>query len=184
MNDLSRVFTKNNMKILKTIRTTDNLYIREIAEKTRVSPATVHSAVKLFKKLGMVIERNVKNRKVVSLNRNSVLLKKINALLNFYEISRLKEFRKLQRYGNVGVFGSFAMGEDLPESDIDLWIYSDKKLDAAELKGITRGLERRLGKEVKLLILSPKKLKGLRDRDPEFYFRLKLTSITFGDVFD
>lgn len=185
MNDVVKVFTKNHMKILEVIRRIDNLYIREVAEKAKVSPATVHNAIKLFKKLSIVTERMVKNRKVVSLNRDSILLKRINALLNVYEISKLKDFRKLRRYGKVGIYGSFASGEDLPESDIDLWIYSDKKLNIAELKGVTRGLERRLGKEVKLLILSPKKLKNLKDKDPEFYFRLRLTSITFnGDVFD
>jgi predicted nucleotidyltransferase len=173
------------MKILRVIRRTDNLYVREIAEKAKVSPATVHNAIKLFKRLGIVVERRVKNRKTITLNRNSVLLKRINSLLNIYEISKLGEFKKLRKYGKVGIYGSFASGEDFPDSDVDLWIFSDKKLDSVELKEVTRRLERHLGKEVKLLILSPKKLKSLKNKDPEFYLRLMLTSIAFdGDVFD
>ncbi|MCP8313110.1 MAG: nucleotidyltransferase domain-containing protein, partial [archaeon] len=170
MNDLSRIFTNNNIRILKELSKSDGLYIREIAERTSISPAKVHQAIKLFKEFELVLEKRVKNKKVISLDRDSILLKRIRSLLNIFEISGLKEFRELLDYGKVGIYGSFARGEDLPESDIDMWIYSDKKLNLAELKGITRGIEKHFGKEVKLLILSKNKINNLREKDPEFYF--------------
>jgi len=185
MNDLSAIFTKSNIRILRELSKNEGLYIREIAERTSLSPAKVHQAIKLFKEFGIVLEREAKNKKVISLARESVLLKRISSLLNIFEISRLKEFRELLDYGKVGVYGSFANGEDLPESDIDMWIYSEKKLNLAELKGITRGIEKYFGKEVKLLILSKNKICNLREKDPEFYFRIRLTSVAFnGEIFD
>ncbi len=47
-------------------------------------------------------------------------------------------FKELMRRGSVGVYGSFAAGKDIPESDIDLWIYSKNHIDAIALKNITR----------------------------------------------
>lgn len=185
MNDLSRIFTKNNIRVLEELSKNNGLYIREIAERTSISPAKVHQAIKLFKEFRIVLEKKVKNKKVVSLDRDSILLKKIRSLLNIFEISGLKEFKELQSHGKVGVYGSFASGEDLPESDIDIWIHSDKKLNLAELKGIARGIEKYFGKEVKLLILSKNKINNLEEKDPEFYFRIRLTSVAFnGEIFD
>jgi predicted nucleotidyltransferase len=185
MNDLSMIFTNSNIRILEELSKSDELYIREIAERTSISPAKVHQAIKLFKEFGMITEREVKNKKVVSLVRDNILLKRVRSLLNIFEISRLKEFRELMNHGKVGVYGSFASGEDLPKSDIDIWIYSDEKLNLAELKGMTRGIEKYFGKEVKLLILYKKKINNLREKDPEFYFRIRLTSVAFnGEIFD
>lgn len=176
MNDLLKVFTKNNIEILKLITKYDNLYLREIAEKTDTSPASVHKSTLLFNKLGFVMEKTVKNKKIITTNRNNILLKKIKSLINVYEMQNNKNFKKLEGYGNVGIYGSFANGEDAAESDVDLWLYSNKKINKIEIRNIVREMERSLEKEVKLLILNDNKIKMLREKDPEFYFRLKLTS--------
>ncbi len=47
MNDLSKLFTKKNLLILKEIASRSGTYIREISENTGTSPAQVHQAVKL-----------------------------------------------------------------------------------------------------------------------------------------
>ncbi|MFQ5975003.1 MAG: nucleotidyltransferase domain-containing protein [Candidatus Hydrothermarchaeales archaeon] len=184
MNDILRVFTKNNIKILDQI-SSETLHIREIAEKTNTSPATVHKAIELFKKLDFIVEKKVKNRKNVSLNRKNVVLKKIRTLINTNKILTSKAYKKLKKTGTIGVYGSFASGEDTPESDIDIWIYSKKKIDQIKLKSTTRKLTNELGKEVRPLTLTDEKIKELKEKDPEFYYRLKLTSVVLnGDIFD
>jgi len=74
MNDLMKVFTKHNIAILNLLGT-EELYIREIAERINCSAATVHQAIKLFEKLGFVKKKRVKNRKIIALNRDNNLLK-------------------------------------------------------------------------------------------------------------
>ncbi len=177
MDKLIRVFTEKRIHILKLIAEHEGLHMREIAERTGMNPASVHCAIRLFKEMKLVSEKKIKNRKVFSINGGSIILKKIRSLLNVSELYDKKEFKELEKYGNVGIYGSFATGEDMPESDIDLWIYSNKKPDMIKLKNITRELERGLGKEVKLLVLDDDKIKRLKEKDPEFYFRLKLTSV-------
>lgn len=184
---LLKVFSEKNIEILCTIDS-EALHVREIAERTRASPATVHQAINLFTRLGFVKVKRVKNKKVVSLNRNNVVLKKVKALLNLRKLLCSPMLKELGKQGIVGVYGSFAAGEDSPESDVDLWIYPKdfkKKLSAVSLSSLTRRLSAELGKEARLLVLSKEKINELRSKNPEFYYRLKLSSVALnGEVFD
>ena len=186
MNNRLRLFNESTLKMLKLITLHDDLHVREIAERLGISPATVHYNITLLKKMGIIAERAVKNRKVVVLKRENIILKKLKSLINIYEFINHPAFKELERVGNVGIYGSFASGEDLPESDIDVWIYSEQqRISIIDLKPITRKIEKRFGKDVKILVLTNEKIKKLKENDPEFYYRLKLTSIFLnGDVFD
>jgi len=183
MNELSKLFSRKNLLILKEISEKGETYIREIAENTGTSPAQVHNTIKQFKKLGFIIERKRKNKKLITLDTTSQLLGKTRQLINTYELQNHTSFKELQKHGIVGIYGSFAAGTDTPESDIDLWIYSQEFIDAVELKEIARKIEKDFKKEVKLLILNTEKIKTMKENDPEFYYRLKLTS-TGEDIFD
>ncbi len=176
MINILKIFSESNVRILKLVAEHDGLHIREIAEKAGINPATAHGAIKLFEEMGFVSEKRIKNRKAVFINKESIILGKIKSLLNIFEILNSRSFKSLEKYGTVGIYGSFARGEDTAESDIDLWLYSNKKQDLMKLKAITRELEKRFGKEVKLLVLDDEKIKKIKKDDPEFYFRLKLTS--------
>lgn len=79
MDDLPKIFTRINLDILDLLEQ-DNHHIREIADRLGCSPAKVHSCVGLFKKHNLVKEVKEKNRKVISLNRDSVLLKRIREM--------------------------------------------------------------------------------------------------------
>lgn len=73
---LEEIFTKKNLAILEFM-TENEVHIRDIADMLKISPAKVHNAVRIFKKYGLVNERQLKNKKIISLDQNSVLLKKI-----------------------------------------------------------------------------------------------------------
>ncbi|MCL7474585.1 MAG: nucleotidyltransferase domain-containing protein [ANME-2 cluster archaeon] len=184
MYDLSHVFTKSNLKILRLLKKEEGLYIREIAEILAISPFSVHNSFKLFKKLGFFEEKKVKNRKTIYLVRDNPILKKIFSLINISDLSGNESFKKLIKSGKVGVYGSFASGEDTKESDIDLWFYKQENVSYIELREITREIEKDFGMEVKLLVLHDSKIKDIMENDPEFFYRLKLSSIAVnGDVF-
>ena len=62
--------------------TKESLHIRDIASKLDISPAKVHSTIQLFKKNNIIKENKEKNKIIISLNKDSSLLKNIQNLLN------------------------------------------------------------------------------------------------------
>jgi predicted nucleotidyltransferase len=52
---------------------------------------------------------------------------------------------------SVGIFGSYARGENTPESDLDILIDYEKPLDLLELVGLEQELSEKLGIKVDLI---------------------------------
>jgi len=75
------LFTKKNIEILELLEK-ESLHMRDIAGRLDISPAKVHSTLKLFKKNNLIKETKEKNKVIISLNRESSLLKDIQNLLN------------------------------------------------------------------------------------------------------
>ena len=130
-----------------------------------------------------VSSRKLKNKEILSLDLNNLRLSKIRQLINIHDMLNHSSFKELNKQGIVGIYGSFAAGKDTFQSDIDLWFYAKDHTNALKLKNITRKIETDFRKEVRLLLLTDKKIKDLKENDPEFYFRLKLTSAG-EDIFD
>jgi len=78
--DVTQIFTKKNIQILKLL-SRESLHIRDIANKLEISPAKVHSTIQLFKKNNLIRENKEKNRIIISLNKDSSLLKNIQNIL-------------------------------------------------------------------------------------------------------
>src|SRR3989338_669986 len=79
--DVTEIFTKKNIEILNLL-SKESLHIRDIAKKLDISPAKVHSTIQLFKKNNLIKENKEKNRIIISLNKESALLKDIINLLD------------------------------------------------------------------------------------------------------
>ncbi len=125
----------NTTKVLKLFFDGPNvrLHIREVARRTGLSPFGAMKILKSLEKEGMVLKKttpvvveyrgNYDNEKFIALKRS----------LNIYDlyasglVSRLVDFYGVPEC--VCLFGSYAKGEDIKESDIDLAIVtSNKKL--------------------------------------------------------
>jgi len=78
--NLTEIFTKKNIEILNLL-SKETLHIRDIAHKLEISPAKVHSTIKIFKKNNLIKENRDKNRIIISLNKESSLLKEIQTIL-------------------------------------------------------------------------------------------------------
>jgi adenylosuccinate lyase len=81
MKDLSTIFTKINIQILKLLLH-EKLHIREIAERIQCSPAKVHACIQVFKKNEIVKEIEEKNRKVIVLNKDNEFTKQVIDIIN------------------------------------------------------------------------------------------------------
>ncbi|MDP6547546.1 MAG: lyase family protein [Candidatus Woesearchaeota archaeon] len=78
---ITEIFTKKNIEILRLL-SKESLHIRDIAQNLDISPAKVHATIQLFKKNNLIKEHNEKNRIIISLNKESSMLKEIQDLLN------------------------------------------------------------------------------------------------------
>ena len=79
------IFTKKNIEILMFL-SKESVHIRDIADILHISPGKVHGAVQLFKKHKLVTERRKKNLKIIELNHNSLLWKRIKQLLEMEKL--------------------------------------------------------------------------------------------------
>src|SRR3989338_792817 len=173
------LLTSTNIRILKLIDK-EQLHIRDIADNLGISPGTVHKLAAFLKKTGLASETKQKNRILLSLNKHHPILKEIKRIINFNDILNAPAYRKLRKFGKIGIYGSFASGTNDKDSDLDIWIQTSRK--ELELRPLIRELEKQLNTRVNPVFLTSQKIIYLKKDDPEFYTRLLLTSI--GDLFD
>ena len=184
MNDLIvKILSNNTLKVIGLLSKREG-HLREIAAVLRISPSATHTALKKLLKINFVKAARKGNRKVFSLNQAALLLRKVKSLVNLDSILSLKAYAELGRMGSVGIYGSFAEGTNDEHSDLDLWVYGEG-LDPAKVSGISSLFEKALKVETGILILNKNKLANLKNKDPEFYSRLKFTSVfTGGELFE
>lgn len=146
-------FTINQQKILELFFNypTSLFSAREIARLTKITHPTVLSALKKFQKQGLVKEEIIKNstKKGKSLGwkadqESSFFreLKKINNLVKIYSSNLINKIVKDTAPDVIVLFGSFNRGEDIEESDIDLFVQSSEK--ELDLKHYEKKLHRKI----------------------------------------
>ena len=74
--EITEIFTKKNLEILELLNK-GGLHLRDIAAQLKCSPAKVHDTIKLFAKNDLIRITEVKNKKIITLNKKSQLLKEI-----------------------------------------------------------------------------------------------------------
>jgi adenylosuccinate lyase len=79
--EIQKIFTKHNLRILQLLEQGPS-HLREIADKLEISPAKVHTAINIFSKHNLINEKKDKNRRVITLNTKSDLLKGLDNMLN------------------------------------------------------------------------------------------------------
>lgn len=143
-------FTKlqNEIFRLMCIKAGRGLNQREIAKLLKVSPTGVSKALKLLAKEGLVkVEKNPRIKLLsVQLNRDNpkaAALKRAENLKMIAE-SGLEEFLESNFPGcAIILFGSYSLGEDTVDSDIDIAVIKSKEKDI-DLTSFEKMLERRI----------------------------------------
>lgn len=155
----------------------NSLYIREIAEKLCIAPSTAFRAVKKLAEQGIVVFTAQKNKKIVSLNRESVLAGQIVAFLFVFKIINSKAFAELKKQAlSIGLYGSAAEGNLDKLSDIDLWVLSEKKIGLEKLGGIRALLGKELEREVSIRAFTKESLEKLKQSDKIFFDEIRYKS--------
>ncbi len=124
-------------------------FIKEISRKIKIAPTSIKKNIQLLLKENLIIKKESKPFDGYVANRNNqkfIFLKKV---YNLFSLEEIKDFVEKNISPKLFVvFGSYSLGEDIENSDIDLFMLSKtKKLD---LKKFEKNLER----EINLIILN------------------------------
>jgi len=162
--------TKQRIKLLKAIiLKTDNISVNNIASQQKLSKGLVS------KYFDILLRKNILkkiNGKFIIVE--SPLVKAIKICLTINSINT-KLFNKYPFVKGVGLYGSGAKGENTAESDVDLWIRIENTGES-QLAHLTSELNKRIS-DVKILFLTEKKIKKLKEDDALFYNALVFGSI-------
>ncbi|RIB35568.1 MAG: hypothetical protein BXU00_00465 [Candidatus Nanoclepta minutus] len=132
----------NTCKVFLTIckYPTKGLSIRDIAKLTSLSPPTVSKIIKELYEEGLVVIQKDKNTYKIFGNINNEKYKFLKRLFNLYQIKGLIEFLNKELFPHaIILYGSYARGEDLEDSDIDIIILRPrikKNLDLSKFEGM------------------------------------------------
>jgi predicted nucleotidyltransferase len=140
----------NTQKILEIIFKfpTTGFTIRELARLTKLSPPTVSTIIKILEKKQLVEIKKEKIQYKVFGNLESDYYKDIKKIYNIFSLIALKNFLIREFNPNlIIVFGGYSRGEDIENSDIDIFVETSLK---KELK--LEEFEKRLNRKIHLIV--------------------------------
>lgn len=168
---MERVFsTKERIKILKAIIFSNQpISVNVIAVRLKISKGLVSKYLDVLLREGIVKKSNGKYLIV-----NSPITKAAKILLNITGIDA-GIFKKFNFVEAAGLYGSCAKGENMEESDADLWI-KIKEVSDEKAASLTAVMNKKI-KNVKPLFLTTKKIEKMKKDDELFYHSLSFGSI-------
>lgn len=106
---------------------------RQLAGNLRVSPTAISNAVEKLRKENLIFVKKERGRLLIKLNRNNkdvFFLKRIENLGLIYESGLLSFLSENFALATIILFGSYSLGEDISNSDIDIAIIGAKEKEA------------------------------------------------------
>lgn len=158
----------DNLTILKFFIDEPNrrFHIRELSKLTKLAPTTVTNYLNDFKNKGFLEEKKERNYILYRANAEN---RSYNDLKLYYNIKKIRDsglidflIDELNHPQAISLFGSFRKSENLPSSDIDLFILSPIK------KELNLNLfEKKLNHNIQLFINSKKEFDLMKKNNKE-----------------
>lgn len=149
-------------------------YVRELAEKTGLAASTVFRILEKLEKENLLEFKNVKNKKIVSLNLGSFLARRLVSFLYLYKIINSKSFKTLKNKSvSIHAYGSVVDGNMDAFSDIDLWVMTEKKIPLLGQGKIRNSFSNELGLEVSIKFYTKQGFDSLKEQDSIFFNELQ-----------
>jgi predicted nucleotidyltransferase len=170
--NISALFsTRERVKILQySLYKNGALSVNAVAKKLKVSKGLVSKFFNILVKEKVL--KKIGSKFVVV---DDVHVRAIKIFLNLAPF-KASVFKKYAFVKSAGIYGSVVKGENMENSDIDIWIVLEKA-DEENIARLTNELKARYG-NVKPLYLTKEKIKVLKKTDPIFYHSLIFGSIT------
>lgn len=162
--------TRQRVKILQNIIFKANIIsVNNIAKQLKLSKGLVSKYFDILAK-----EKILKRADGKFLVADSSIVKGIRVLLNVRHINT-NIFKKYSFVKTAGLYGSCSKGDNLEDSDVDLWIKVDDVSDA-KLASLTSEINKKI-RGAKIIFLTDKKIVKLKNEDELFYHSLVFGSI-------
>jgi predicted nucleotidyltransferase len=163
--------TPERLKILhEVLLLKDDITVTEIQKSTGVSKGLVSRYLNEMREEGL-LERSGRNYHLL----NHAITRAIKVLLN---LDTLKwDGITAEWMISAALYGSWASGTNTEESDVDIWIKTDRIPSTDELNILYKKLKTRTASEINILILTPEKLESIKITDPPFYHSLQRNSL-------
>lgn len=153
-------------------------YPNEIARRLRISPSQAQKWLLWLLKHKMIIRKKGDLRRVFySINPSSQKLIGYRKFILESKLENSKAWKTLNKIGPCGIYGSFAQGTFDQNSDIDIWVYFLKG-ESDRIRPTIDVLSKEFSRQINVVYLTKQYLKDLQQKDPEFFYRLKLQSLT------
>jgi len=168
--NLPRLFsTRERVKILAFLleHPSTKINMNKIARDLKLSPGQIHKYIAILRREKIVIDDQLKESCVTASLRRLMNIKKILEA-GIVKIAR-SHFPKLK---GLGIFGSWAKGENWEESDLDIWLKLDSEPTDLEVAEAKKAIEKSIRAGLDIVIASPKRLKHLHETSDIFYFSL------------
>ena len=163
--------TRERLKILSVVLyKKDDISITNVSREAKVSKSLVSNFFKILLK-----EKILKKKGRKFMVNDTSRVKALKILFNLYGLNG-NLFKKFNFVRGAGIYGSFLKGENDDESDIDMWILIDDRVNQEEIARLSKELKRKYG-NVSPLYLTENKLKELKEKDKVFYYSLIFGSI-------
>ncbi len=176
MNIWRLMSSKERVEALTLILERETAGVEETAKLLGRSKGFVSQFFSLLEEEGILRKAG---RKYAILKSSKV--RAIKILLNIARIAEVIEKHRKNWMVSVGVYGSFAKGENTEDSDLDIWIVVNRYPDEREIAKVEREISEETGKQAHLLILTRERIDRLRREDPVFYCELVNSFVIWGE---
>lgn len=145
---------------------------RELARAAGGAPSKVIQELQRFRSLGLVTRRTFGRTQVWRLNADHAL---VGLLVPAFEgehrlpgelVDELRQGVRDKRISSAVLFGSFARGDETPQSDVDLLVVTERTSDVeavrAALDALSSQLSRRFGLRLSPIVVAEKEVPRLR----------------------
>jgi predicted nucleotidyltransferase len=177
LHDLSALFrTRERVALLRATLLVPACTVQQIATKTGLSKGLVSPYLSLLEREGL-LERTGRMYRL-ALSPVTVAVKR---LLNTDLVASV--FHKPAWALGIGIYGSWALGTNTEESDIDLWVYVKTLPKGVMVAELERKVSRAVSAEAHLLVLTKEKISHLKDADEPFYRSFVQQAITLEGEF-
>lgn len=155
MDKILEIFIKNPEK---------EYHIREISKNLKISPTTASKYLKNFEKQGLLKSIKRSNHIYYKSESDNEKFKNIKRSFNLKQIQNSGIIDHLEEKLNypevIILFGSFAKGENNRNSDVDLFIVSENKIEVD-----LTDFEKKIGHKIQLHVYSRKDIEMMKNKN-------------------
>jgi len=173
-----KLFIKPVFKILNFVfkNPTQEFYEKRVAENAKISVGACNKYMKKLSEIGFLTKEKRGRMNFYKLNRENPLVNQFKILFTLDSILVRDIKEKIKEEVEVFLYGSFARGEDVEESDFDILLISGRE-EQAKIITTLRNIGKKHGKNVRVVGFTRKEWIETKKKDPAFYERVEKDKI-------